>query len=59
MNRSYEKVSVSKKQEERIRGGHPWVYYGEITNISGEVFDGSLVDVVSEKGKYLGTGFIK
>ncbi len=58
MERDYIKVEVSKKQENRIKNGHPWVYEGEIVNISDKYIDGELVDVVSEKGKYLGTGFI-
>lgn len=38
--------------------GHPWVYADEITNIEGTYANGDLVDVVTNKGKYLGTGFI-
>ena len=34
------------------------VYADEITNIEGAYANGDLVDVVTDKGKYLGTGFI-
>ena len=37
---------------------YPWVYADEITNIEGAYANGDLVDVVTNKGKYLGTGFI-
>ncbi len=56
--RTYPKVWVTEKQEMRIRKGHPWVYYDEITKIEGDFEDGDLVDVLNKKDKYLGTGFI-
>lgn len=37
--------------------GHPWVFEGEVLKESEKPENGSLVDVVSEKGKYIGTGF--
>ena len=38
-------------------GGHPWVYEGEVTGLSGPVSDGQLVDVISRRGSWLGCGF--
>ena len=38
--------------------GHPWVYDAEILKIEGQTENGGLVDVVSKKGRYLGTGFL-
>lgn len=57
MERSYPKLSVSAKAEGSVRAGHPWVYEDEITATSGTPVNGALVDVVSQKGRYLGTGF--
>ena len=38
--------------------GHPWIYEAEVIAEDGEAENGGLVDAVSEKGKYLGTGFL-
>ncbi len=51
-------VTVTDKAKRSIDSGHPWVYADEITEVSGEYVNGSLVDVRSRKGSYLGTGFI-
>ncbi len=40
-------------------GGHPWVYEGEVTGLSGPVSDGQLVDVISRRGSWLGCGFFQ
>ena len=56
--REYTKIYITPKGERAARGGHPWVYADEITNIEGRYANGDLVDVVTSKGKYLGTGFI-
>ena len=41
-------------------GGHPWVYENDILEVprQAEPENGTLVDVVSPKGAYLGTGFL-
>ena len=56
--RAYPKITVTKKAEAALAGGHPWVYDAELLSVEGEPENGGLVDVVSLKGKYLGTGFI-
>ena len=56
--RNYTKIYITLKGERAARSGHPWVYADEITNIEGTYANGDLVDVVTNKGKYLGTGFI-
>ena len=53
--RIYPRFTVTKKAEISIKAGHPWVYGEEIT--AGEnIENGSAVDVISQKGSYLGTG---
>lgn len=58
MERNYTKVFVTPKAEKSLRGGHPWVYAEEITDIDSTFENGGLVDVLSQKSKFLGTGFI-
>ncbi len=41
-----------------LRGGHPWVYFDEITAVNGDYENGDIVDVYSQKDRYLGSGFI-
>ena len=56
--RSYPRVLVTAKGARWADGGHPWVYESDVAGIEGAPENGALVDAVSEKGKYLGTGFI-
>ena len=56
--RRYPKCIVTNKGTRWVEGGHPWIYEAEVLRIEGECENGALVDAVSEKGKYLGTGFL-
>ena len=58
MERGYPIYTVTPKAENAIVKGHPWVYDAEILNMEGETANGGLVDVISRKGRYLGTGFL-
>ncbi len=55
--RPYAQVHITPKGEAALLKGHPWVYEAEVTHLSGDVTDGELVDVLSRKGSWLGTGF--
>ena len=57
--RSYPVYKVSKHAEGLLVGGHPWVYENDILEApQTEPENGTLADVVSPKGSYLGTGFV-
>lgn len=56
--RNFPIVTVTKKAEAALKKGHPWVYDAEITQTFGDTENGCLVDVLSPKGSYLGTGFL-
>lgn len=56
--REYIKVVISDRAKRRQESRHPWVYDNEIIEVTGEPVDGDLVDVVSQSGTYIGTGFI-
>ncbi|MBQ6048036.1 MAG: class I SAM-dependent rRNA methyltransferase [Oscillospiraceae bacterium] len=55
--RDFPKFTVSAKGTRWVESGHPWIFDAEITDAP-DCENGALVDAVSEKGKYLGTGFL-
>lgn len=57
MNRPYAKLMITKKGERAARSGHPWVYGEEVIHVEGTYQTGDIVDVYSDKDRYLGTGF--
>lgn len=56
--RQLPRAVVTEKGARRVSGGHPWIYEGEVLRLEGAPENGGIVDAVSEKGKYLGTGFL-
>ena len=56
-DRGYRQVTVTKKAETSIVSGHPWVFDAEVQPLGEAPEDGALTDVLSVKGRYLGTGF--
>lgn len=57
--RSFPQIFVTSKAEASIRRGHPWVYHTEITDIQGSCTDGSLADVLTQKGPVPGHRFFQ
>ncbi len=56
--RQYPRVTVTAKGTRWVEQGHPWIYAAEVISGAEDAENGALVDAVSEKGKYLGTGFL-
>ena len=56
--RNYPKFYITPKGEKMAKKGHPWVFGEEVTKVEGRYENGDLVDVVTSKGKYIGTGFV-
>ena len=56
--RGYPRFTITPKAEAAILRGHPWVYDAEILSMEGTPENGKLVDILSKKGRYLGTGFL-
>ena len=54
--RGFPVCRVTAKGTRWVENGHPWIYEAEVTDCE-ECENGALVDAVSEKGRYLGTGF--
>jgi 23S rRNA (cytosine1962-C5)-methyltransferase len=40
-------------KEQRVYGGHPWVFRSDITRVQGAVRDGDVVRVASDRGQFL------
>lgn len=55
--RNFPSVVITRKAENTARAGHPWVYAEEITERRGELRQGCIADVFSQKGAWLGAGF--
>lgn len=58
MKRDLPRFTVSAKAARSASGGHPWIYGTEVLGVSGEYENGDVVDVFSEKEKYVGSGFV-
>lgn len=56
--RNFPRVTVTQKGARWVGQGHPWIYEGEVLSMDGVTENGCLADAVSEKGRYLGTGFV-
>ena len=56
--RDFPRFIITAKGTKWVEQGHPWVYADEVLREEGVCENGALVDAVSEKGKYLGTGFV-
>ncbi len=48
------KIVLHRHREERVLGGHPWVYRSEIERVEGEVSPGDVVQVCEARGKFIG-----
>lgn len=51
------RVTITEKGERHAKSGHPWVFDGEVTDVSETPEDGSLVNVFSKKERFIGTGY--
>lgn len=58
VQRNFPKFTITAKGTRWVEQGHPWIYEAEVVRSEGDFENGCLVDAVSEKDKYLGTGFL-
>ena len=56
-DRAFPKITVSEKGARWVGEGHPWIYASDV-RAEEPCENGSMVDAVSEKGRYLGSGFL-
>jgi 23S rRNA (cytosine1962-C5)-methyltransferase len=55
MNAPLPEVRVSRKGEERLRSGHPWVFGDDLRQVPEGMPPGQWVRVLSRSGEFLGT----
>jgi 23S rRNA (cytosine1962-C5)-methyltransferase len=46
-------VTVSSRGEQRIRGGHPWIYRADVTGV--DAAGGDVVDLLGPRARHIGT----
>lgn len=59
IEREFKKVIITKKGERWADTGHPWIYESDIIS-SPDILpenNGEIVDVLTESGKYIGSGY--
>ena len=56
--RAFPHTRITRKAERSVRAGHPWIYDAELLDDVSALENGCLIDALSEKGAYLGTGFL-
>ena len=56
--RAFPRFIITQKGTRWVEQGHPWIYADEVIREEGACENGAPADAVSEKGKYLGTGFV-
>jgi 23S rRNA (cytosine1962-C5)-methyltransferase len=47
-------VTISKRGEERIRHGHPWIYRSDVAKVEADAGAGDLVRVADSRGRVVG-----
>jgi 23S rRNA (cytosine1962-C5)-methyltransferase len=53
---SYIRVKLKPKEEDRLLGGHPWVFANEVDKAPKTLAPGTLVEVITSKGAPIGRG---
>ena len=56
--RPFPQLTISKKGSRSVQGGHPWIYDEEVLTPHTALENGSIVDAVTENGRYLGSGLL-
>ncbi|TEB12069.1 class I SAM-dependent rRNA methyltransferase [Pelotomaculum propionicicum] len=51
-------VKLAGNMKHRVLAGHPWVYGTEVSEISGDFQPGDLVEVIDQRGRFVGRGYI-
>lgn len=58
MSRNYPQVIISEEGEKWLDKGQMWMYKNNLERMDEDIENGSLVDIITTKGRYLGTGYL-
>lgn len=58
MKRKYPAVTISKEGEAWLRKGQMWMYRNNVVNLDETLDNGAPVEIITESGEYLGSGFL-
>ncbi|WP_416324625.1 class I SAM-dependent rRNA methyltransferase [[Eubacterium] hominis] len=58
MKRNHPSVTICEEGEKWLQRGQMWMYKNNVVALDETIPNGSLVDIVTTKGTYLGTGFL-
>ena len=52
----YPSLILHQSKINAVKRFHPWVFSGAVKRKEGNLQEGDIIEVISEKGEYLGTG---
>ena len=58
MKRNYPSIIITPEGEKWLDKGQMWMYKNNLGSLDDSIENGSLVDIMTTKGRYLGTGFL-
>lgn len=58
MKREFAKVTISEEGEKWLNRGQMWMYRNNVVDLDETIENGALVDIMTTKDHYLGTGFL-
>ena len=58
MNRNFPRVIISEEGEKWLDNEQMWMYKNNVVKLDENIENGALVDIVTTKDRYLGTGFL-
>ena len=48
---------LQKPPKGHLRPGHPWIYATQLVRAGVQILPGSLVDVMTDRGRFIGRGY--
>ena len=58
MKNKYPVVIISEEGASWLEKGQMWMYKNNVVSIEDDAENGAIVNIMTEKGNYLGTGFL-
>ena len=52
----FKTITLKPTKEKSILRRHPWIFFGSIKSIENDISNGDIVEIKSNKGRFLGYG---